>query len=62
MYDFEWFERALTKLRRDFAEGSLLRSEFDKGMGDLQRRKAEELEFMNRQPPETYGEDGLLWA
>lgn len=62
MYDFEWYERALSKLKRDLAEGSISQRKFDERMGELQRRKAEELEFFKRHPPETYGDDDVLWA
>jgi hypothetical protein len=55
-------ERTLAKLERDFAEGRVSQREFDERMSELQRRKAEELEFFKRHPPETYGDDGVLWA
>jgi hypothetical protein len=64
MYDFEWFERAVSNLKSDLDEGRISQSEFDEQMSALQRRKAAELEFFKRHPPETYGEDedGILWA
>jgi hypothetical protein len=57
MYDFEWYERELSKLKRDFAEGSILQREFDEHLSELQCRKAKEREFFRRHPPEMYGDE-----
>ena len=52
MYDFEWYEREVSTLRRDRDEGRVSQRQFDERMSELQRRKAEELEFFKRHPPE----------
>ena len=62
MYPFGQIDNEIEKLSRDFAENRLTRREFDKQMKILQQRKADELEFFKRHPPEEYGQDGILWA
>jgi hypothetical protein len=62
MYPFGQIDAEIETLKRELIEGRVLQKEFDEKMRNLQRRKAEEEEWFKKHPPETYGDDGFLWA
>ena len=57
MYDFEWYERAVTKLKLELDEGRISQREFDDRMSELQHRKAQEPAMLER-----LTKAGILWA